>query len=333
MFYSDLPKGSNFSFDVVYAINDFQVPFDTNISYSLKGQSCAFHNATYAASVNYTNGFQTTNISIIERGALLRSAQDFKQAVNISSLNTTDPHLLSLFATMSLANAMSQYMYGNIALAGIVALAGIIDSGDVLSCPTLAPAYTSVLNSIFFANFATDDDPIATGTFSLSLGSSTYTDLGQLLQDACTNLTASLMSDMANLGHNTTVDVAVLPNYNVYKYMPSRLWIVYGIALLITLLVDIYGIVCILENGGAMQRNFSTIAASVRSRDLDALLNDPGEPLTARAKRAKLRYRLGDPEKGERTGFVVEEEPKGEEDAETAVELTTLTGDSEEAHT
>ncbi|VDC04926.1 unnamed protein product [Peniophora sp. CBMAI 1063] len=320
MFFSSPPKDS-FSFDVVYATNEFKLPFtsQTMISYNLTGYTCAFHNASYTASVNYTNGFQTTSIDITDYGAPLGSVQDLHQELPASYVHETDPDILSSFAATSLANAMSQYVYGNIALTEI--------SLNNLSYPTLAPAYTSVLNSIFTTQttLADGSGPSEADTLSLSLISSAYDNLGQLLEDACTNLTASLMSDTANLGLNQSVSAIVIPDHNIYKYKPFRLWLVYGIALLVTLVADIYGLICILANGGAMQRDFSSIAASVRSRDLDALLGEPGEPLTDRAKKVKLRYRGGNPVKGWRAGFTVAENPRGEEDAEMMAETTRLT--------
>ncbi|KZV77276.1 hypothetical protein PENSPDRAFT_747021 [Peniophora sp. CONT] len=287
------PYGQPFSLDVIYATNNFTLPFTAKnpVYYNLTGYSCTFHNATYTASVKYSNGSQTTTARVIEYGGQLGPIAD-PGSVNASDVHGSDPGFLSTYAALGLADAMSQYVYGAIAFS----------SDSFNDEPALAPVYTSVLSSILTTTASFND---GSNILGLSLVSTTYDSLARLLEDACTNLTASLMSDTANLGLYTQVSAVVTPDANVYLYKVSRLWLPYGIALGVALLADLYGLFCISKNGGAMQNSFSAIAASVRNPELDTLLSEPGEPLSARAQKVKLRYRTTGSIQGKRAGFTL----------------------------
>ncbi|VDB99476.1 unnamed protein product [Peniophora sp. CBMAI 1063] len=106
--------------------------------------------------------------------------------------------------------------------------------------------------------------------------------------------------------------------FTVYSYQPLRLWLVCGTAFVVT---DMYGHVCVIQNGGAMQRSFSSIAAPVRDRDLDALLTTLEELLPARAENIKLRFRSGGFEKGEKAGLTIAESLKGVGDVEMSLRM------------
>ncbi|VDC04921.1 unnamed protein product [Peniophora sp. CBMAI 1063] len=300
-----------FSFDIVYAANHFNSSGFWDMA-NLVGHSCAFFNATYAASVNYTDGGQATSARIVDYGEPLRAEFDMLFSVPYSYINGTDLAPLPTYSATSLVGALTLYLLGNISLK--------------LDTNLVSPMYTSVMNSIFVDN--TGNSPSDISTSSLSLASPFYRNLGRLLEDACTNLTASLMSNTANLGQYTQVQATVTPDFNVYKYQASRLWLVYGIGLGVSLLADVYGLRCIAQNGGAMQRSFSSIAASVRDRELDALLNDTGEPLSTRADRVRLRYRAGGYTQGKPAGFAISGSSKGEEGEEMS-ETVALTDEME----
>ncbi|KZV77277.1 hypothetical protein PENSPDRAFT_679461 [Peniophora sp. CONT] len=295
LFQSD-PYGLPFSLDLVFATNNFTLPFTPKnaVHYNMTAYSCTFHNATYAASVKYSNGSQTTIARVVEYGAQLGPITA-PESVNTSNLDGTDAEFQSTYATLSLASAMSQYVYGAIAFSSYPLYGELTE---------LAPMFTSVFDSMFTTSAVFDG---GSNTLVLSLVSTSYDNLARLLEDACTNLTVSLMSDTANLGLSAQVSAIVTPDYNVYMYEASRLWIPYGVALGVTLLVSVYGLLCIVKIGGAMEHNFSSIAASVRSRELDTLFNGPEEPLPAGVQKVKLRYRAARFAQGEdeRAGFVI----------------------------
>ncbi|VDC04920.1 unnamed protein product [Peniophora sp. CBMAI 1063] len=309
--------------DVVYATDEFSLPVDPEyplIYHNTTGFSCGFFNATYAASVSYMNGSQTTSVRVVQYGAPLEtlSQSDVLAGKNASDINGASPELLTTYASLSLVGAMSQYLYGTLSF-----------DFDSTSSFLLVPTYTSVLSSVFTtqASFEKDNGG-SSNTLALSLASTSYDNLGRQLEDACTNLTASLMSDTANLGLYTEVQALVTPDFNMYRYKASRLWLVYGIALMCALLANLYGAFCIVRNGRALQRTFSSIAAAVRNRDLDALLNDTGEPLSVHADRVWLRYRAGGFTQSKPAGFAIAGSSKDEENKEMS-ETVALTDELE----
>ncbi|VDC04922.1 unnamed protein product [Peniophora sp. CBMAI 1063] len=306
--YADQP----FTLDVVYATNGFTIPYAPMVYYNMTGYSCVFHNATYTTSVNYTNGSQTIASRVVEYGAQLGPIT-YTGDVNGSYLHGSDPEFLSTYAALGIASAIAKYVYGTIGIDNLV----------------LTPSFTSVLSSIFtmHTNFTGIPDVLKGSStrdnaFSLSLVSTYYNNLGSLLEDACTNLTASLMSDTANLGLYAQIPATVIPDNDVYAYQASRLWLVYGLALLSAFCADLYGVFCISKNGGAMQRTFSSIAASVRSRNLDVLLNEPKGFLPDQAKTVKLRYLAGSHAAGKGAGFTLAHGFKDEDDEEMEMSET-----------
>ena len=132
--------------------------------------------------------------------------------------------------------------------------------------------------------------------------------ISQTLEELSVNLTASLMSDTANLGIRTQTLATVTPDKTVYEYQPFRLWLVYGIALGVALLADLFGLACMRSNGVATQSKFSSMAASMRAPELNELLSGPEEAPRDAAKEVKLRYSVGGGKSGERSGFQVVDE-------------------------
>lgn len=270
------------------------------------GASCTFVNASYKTFVSYQNETQTVLASVEEFGepyqSLLRT--------NVSNEEfSSDRDLLAAYSVLGIMDALQRFLTGSVVYAS--------ESG-------LVPYSTGVLSSTLFTtqkestvNLSTHDGSsrmTTTTHFSLARG----LPLSQVLQDLCANVTASLMSDTASLGSYTTVSGTVLPKQTVYYYQSSRLWLVYGVAILVALVADAFGLACMRMNGGAMWRTFSAIAASTRGRDFDELLGGPDEPPRPTAKLTKLRYRGDMVTHGERSGFVVTEDGPQQDEIEMA---------------
>ncbi|VDB88399.1 unnamed protein product [Peniophora sp. CBMAI 1063] len=335
------PFGQTFSLDLIFATNNFTLPFTTSvpIRYNLTGYSCGFYDAAYDTSFNYSAEGQTTIVRNVSYGVQLGplsdpgglnvadiydSFEDISPEDYLSPLMPFAAQLQTNYSVLALADAFSRYFYGTLAF-----------STNSTNDP--GPLYPSaVLNSIFAIRSAGDGDTTSESlnTLSFSLISTSYNNTARLLEDAFANLTLSVMSDThfglyGGLDERITPAI-VIPDTTVYKYQPSRLWIVYGIALATTLLTNLYGLFCIFRNKGAMQRQFSSIAASVRARELDTLLGEPGEPLLARAESVKLRYAAGGSSLGERAGFRIADDGEvGDEKASERVQL--LTSDESDA--
>ncbi|VDC01571.1 unnamed protein product [Peniophora sp. CBMAI 1063] len=266
-----------YAFSVMYSANNFtadHIPVSLKMDdgSALGGTSCVFLNATYSTDVNFSNGSHAAIARVVEYG------QPYGSYGSNFGLDERED-----YATVGLIDAMTRYLAGSVTM---------IDFAD-----GLVSYYTQAFEG--------------TGLFSITEDNGTSialrqgTSLGQTLQDLCTNLTASLMSDSANLGIRTSVSATVLPNRNVYSYQPRRLWLVYGIALAAALLADCFGLACMRSSGIALWRSFSTIAASMRAHELNELLSGPEERPREAAGVTQLRYRTGMNGEGKESGFVI----------------------------
>ncbi|VDB90324.1 unnamed protein product [Peniophora sp. CBMAI 1063] len=253
------------------------------------GASCVFTSATYQASISYTHDSQTRTARVVDHGEPYSSL--VRANITTGNLTAMGPDVQSAYAALGIMDAIAHSLVGTVLVGNI---------------GTLLPSATGVLDSNLFQvrseNNVTVDEPYSTSYLSLNAG---YNNLSQALEDLCTNVTASLMSDTTDLGIYTTVSGTVLPDQNVYSYQLLRLWLVYGVAVLAALLADMFGLACIRSNGGAMLRTFSTIAASARDTELDELLNGPDEALPPAAQDAKLRYHSNVVVNEGRAGFKV----------------------------
>ncbi|VDC04524.1 unnamed protein product [Peniophora sp. CBMAI 1063] len=267
-----------YSLSLVYTLTPG--PYDHAAYYPTQmygGTYCEFVNATYDASVQFVNGSGAIDVHVSE---YLGPYQSF-----VGLNTTTQP---SQTAALGLLDAMTRYLVGTATVTVVMASYNT----QILEGAAL---FTIHVNS-------TTIGLLPTGGQNIS----------QALESLCTKLTASLMSDTANLGVRTQVPATVLADKTIYAYQPTRLWLVYGIALGVALIADLFGLACMRSNGVAMQRNFSSIAASMRAPELNELLSGPEEAPRAAAKVAKLRYSVGGGNLGERSGFRVVERAEDE---------------------
>ncbi|VDC01568.1 unnamed protein product [Peniophora sp. CBMAI 1063] len=299
-----VPTATNspYTLTLAYATNPFSNNFQP--TYDAHGSYCVFVNATYSASVSFMNGSQTVSARV------QRYHEPYQSLLTGFSANSTDdPSIRSSYATLGLIDSLSRYLAGSV---------------TYFKGYNLVTSSTQILESaLFTVNWTYSPEHLS--NHSISISPALGRNVSEALQDICTNLTLSLMSDTADLNIRKPAMATVLPDTNIYEYNASRLWLVYGIALAAALVADLFGLMCMRLNGGAMQRTFSTIAASTRGRELDELLSGPDQPLPAAAKVAKLRYRGGMSNEGERSGFrVIGDQAHGEIEM---VDTATLNGE------
>lgn len=286
------PEGP-YAFQLVYATNNFSVDVGKDIDYyRTSGSYCIFLNATYNTSVSFINGTQNVVPRVAEYGQPLLWSQE-SGGENpwgwIQTLSSNSAAQYS-FASLALVDAISRYFTGQVSIVG-------------RGPPQITALHTRILDSAVFT-FTVSNNP---NTFSITPSSAMNKSVSEALQDLSAHVVASLMSDEARLSIHAPVMATVLPDKNIYDYKPSRLWLVYGVAIAIAIVANFLGLACMHWNGVAMQRNFSSIAASVRARELDDLLSGPEEAPRAAAKVAKLRYRAGSSQESGRSGFRIME--------------------------
>jgi hypothetical protein len=94
--------------------------------------------------------------------------------------------------------------------------------------------------------------------------------LARGIEDLANNLTISMLSS-ANFTTNTTTQITSSTTQNVYRYDKRNLFISYGAVIVVTLFVLLVGLLSLISNGVYHDGSFSTIMATTRNPDLDAL--------------------------------------------------------------
>ena len=94
--------------------------------------------------------------------------------------------------------------------------------------------------------------------------------LARGIEDLANNLTISMLSS-ANFTTNTTTQVTSLSTQNIYRYDKRNLFISYGAVVVVTLFVLLVGLASLISNGVYHDGSFSTIMATTRNPDLDAI--------------------------------------------------------------
>ncbi|EME78326.1 uncharacterized protein MYCFIDRAFT_216609 [Pseudocercospora fijiensis CIRAD86] len=99
---------------------------------------------------------------------------------------------------------------------------------------------------------------------------------------------------------------------NVYEYSPVKLWLAYGIAIALTLLGTILGLIAIFKNGAAFSDDFSTILRTARyarlSREVSYSDSDGRDPLPEYLSETTIVFSHGEASK---QNFLVQTAAKG----------------------
>jgi hypothetical protein len=91
------------------------------------------------------------------------------------------------------------------------------------------------------------------------------------------------------------IDVTHYTYKNEYHYSPKHLWQSYGIAILLTTIAIMIGLLSLRSNGVSHSTSFSAIMSTTRNLKLDELVWDEGrnigfEPLSETMMETKLRF-------------------------------------------
>ncbi|KAJ4115368.1 hypothetical protein NW768_011220 [Fusarium equiseti] len=140
------------------------------------------------------------------------------------------------------------------------------------------------------------------------------------------NVTISLLGNSEFLQNDTSISRGPVTRFspqNAYSYEPRNLFIAYGIGLLFSLIVVIFGLLCIKSASASYTNSFSTILRTTRNPELDAVVpsaeTSGAEPLSKHLSNVRLVLRRqgngleGGDDKS--TFFAVDTKPVGMEEA------------------
>jgi hypothetical protein len=228
--------------------------------------NCTLYSATYQTTVQYTNnnatvGVQTTLGQIIPSSVEEALIDDIIPAGTNSSFNGT-----SIGDWWTLLN---QYAVGYTFFDLLEGSLTFLPQGGYVVDKT-SIIYTNLLN---LAALSLTPDP---------------TTLANQIESLFTNVTLSMLPYTASpiyigAGFNTsdapaatfTPIQATTTGYpTLYTYSPATLWEIYGVALGVTALCILVGIIAVLRNGGDGDASFLNILATTRNLVMDQMVED-----------------------------------------------------------
>ncbi|KAJ4485237.1 hypothetical protein J3R30DRAFT_1328145 [Lentinula aciculospora] len=239
------PDVSSSTVDVFYMEN-FNTTYDQALKlasqypnpaqYDPRGAHCEYQNATYEAITTFSNNTQSSSVRVKELIGFLPIGHDADGPY--SGTNTTNMTL----AFRSIAQSFSEILNGNAFyqtnISGLVT-----DSTQALYTPLFS--LTGVIQNITTSDNSSDSETqyneyhfVLSPTFQGSLSSG--------IQELLGNITLAFVNErMAT----TFATVNVSPDSTQYQYHAKKLAVIYGIVFGMSVVVVIYGLVCLWGNG------------------------------------------------------------------------------------
>jgi hypothetical protein len=125
-----------------------------------------------------------------------------------------------------------------------------------------------------------------------------YMSMGDTLEELFANVTISIFSDVQFLQNDTVASYGPITRFsaqNAFSYEPRNLFIAYGIGILFSMIIVIYGLLCIRSASASYANSFSTIVRTTRNPGLDAVVPNAetsgAEPLSKNIGKIRLKLR------------------------------------------
>ena len=279
---------------IIYGEDASETKYGWNVT------TCQITNATYAVDVRFSGNDQSINATL-SGYTPLGLVPDYIPGFNASSgFNATDADFLGPSAS-KIYNYLSMIaLMGQITLGTVSAWSNVITQVQIGPGATQnykAASYPSIFNTrlntspelqaFWEQSPGSGDDQSA--TFTAIANSSS---LARQMEQLFTNLTLALLTNPAT-SSNATVDLVHWRPVNLYSYNAMHLWLSYGIGLLITLVVVIFGYTAVSANGSPYSTKFSTFLRTMPSGQMEskheAAVDLGADPIPADLARSKLR--------------------------------------------
>ncbi|GKU09518.1 unnamed protein product [Fusarium langsethiae] len=233
---------------------------------------CQLYNASYSVNFTFDNGLQDIKHNNKRLNGV--SAADAYECRFGKQLHECNP----VTAYFSLMNAMGNLLVGAKWHAGnnvYGAQRTMIGSTTIIESPDMHSFY-----------YEKPKSPIK------------YMSMADTLEELFTNVTISLFSNSEFLQNDTAASygpVTHLSAQNAFSYEPRNLFIAYGIGILFSFIVVIYGLLCIKSASASYANSFSTILRTTRNPDLDTVVptaeTSGAEPLPKHLGNVRLLLR------------------------------------------
>ncbi|RHZ70637.1 hypothetical protein CDV55_105263 [Aspergillus turcosus] len=294
---------------------------------------CSLQNSSYTVDFSYINGLQTVNIS---HTPFLNDVPyiDTVYGTHLSGWGSpeTDPNvynttIIANLAYQAIMDAFAKLMVGSISSvrnnyggnAGTFAAPGAwsfaldVSGTSILSTPLSETAELGFLTQ-YVHDVPSDQQPSSYWNgLSVVEPSNSTLPLLDAIQQLFQNITISLMSSALLQPNYSSIyappdtNVTITTWGNVYSYSLPTLWIAYGIAILVTTISVLLGLVAYFANHGSYSTKFSTIVRKTRkapiSPPFDVDDDNGRDPLPKSIARSKIS--IGDQKEFETRGSLL----------------------------
>ncbi|KAH7881657.1 uncharacterized protein C8R40DRAFT_58665 [Lentinula edodes] len=234
------PNVSSSTLDVYYMEN-FNTTYDQALllasqypdptQYNPRGAHCEYQNATYEATTTFLNNTQSSSVHVKELNGYLPIGHDADGPY--PGTNTTNMTL----AFRSIAQSFNEILSGN-AFYQTNSSGLVTDSTQALNTPLFS--LTGVIQNV------TATDSFQYNEYLFLLSPTFKGNLSDGIEELLGNITLAFVNEGLA---STIASVTVTPSSTQYQYHAVKLAVIYGIVFAMSLVVVIYGLVCIWENG------------------------------------------------------------------------------------
>lgn len=253
------------------------VSTDVSASSSPIGSSCKFYDATYSASTIYANNTQTTTTSITSYNYLLSSGNCSTQYTctlsndTVGETNASLPsYAIHAISSRAIVEAFVYVLEGSLEFSP--------QTGQMLSAGNTTTAYWTPL---FTLNETTTPWSFGLTAPSFNLSErltelfanvtlafiSISTDISSVPDRSQVNSTSSAASSLSP--GTTTANISIQPTYSIYVYASWKLFLIYGIIILLVVMGAAYGIWSMKKNGGSSTSGFAAIVEALSGSELN----------------------------------------------------------------
>ncbi|CAF3623873.1 hypothetical protein SNK05_007562 [Fusarium graminearum] len=270
---------------------------------------CELYNSSYSINFTFDNGLQDIKYKIEKQnGVSILDAGECRFKKQLPSCNPVTAYLSLMNAIGAMLVGATWNIGNNVSAAQrtTIGITTLIESPDMHSFHYEKPKSTIK-----------------------------YMPMGETLEELFTNVTISLFSNSEFLQNNTAASYGPITRFsaqNAFSYDPRNLFIAYGIGILFSFIVVIYGLLCIKTASASYKDSFSTILRTTRNHDLDTVVptaeTSGAEPLSKNLGNVRLILRRqgkdleGDGDKA--TFFAVDWKPNDEKKTREAAPTESL---------
>ncbi|KAI0411708.1 hypothetical protein F5X98DRAFT_356691 [Xylaria grammica] len=237
---------------------------------------CDLHNSSYHAAFNYESGEQSVAVQAEQREAV--STLEWVFAPNITEMgpNIFNTTLLRQLSYTAIADAFYQVLRGSVSnnVNNNLKSDTNVISTVLLNTPELSfiSSQSNLQTLLWQANSSRGQ----------SLSSPQNVPLGKSLQNAMEemfqNITISLLSSELLQPNMTSEYAPAMPNVTttryepIFQYAPRQLWIAYGVAIGVSAIGSVFGLLAVFLNRANYSNDFSSVYRTAYSSGLDTVI-------------------------------------------------------------